>query len=85
MMPQYPYLFIKRKITGERSVAALAVPAKYVEDGYEIVPTREANALVAYLTTLHASTYLLEAPQLPPPPPKTNAAPNAAAAAAPAK
>jgi len=85
MMPQFPYLFEKRKITGERSAAALNLTAKYVKEGYEIIPTREADALVAYLTSLHASTYLLEAPQLPPPPPKTNAAPAAAAPAEPAK
>jgi cytochrome c oxidase cbb3-type subunit 2 len=85
MMPQFPYLFAKRKIKGDRSAAALPIPPKYVEDGYEIIPTREANDLVAYLTSLHASTYLLEAPQLPPPPPATNAMTNAAAPAPSAK
>lgn len=86
MMPQFPYLFAKHKIRGgERSASALPLPAKYQEEGYEIIPTREANALADYLTSLHASTYLFEAPQLPPPPPATNTAPSAATNAATAK
>jgi cytochrome c oxidase cbb3-type subunit 2 len=74
MMPQYPYLFTKRKIKGgQHSPEALPLPAKFQEEGYEIIPTAEAKALAAYLTSLHANTYIFEAPQLPPPPPKTNA------------
>src|SRR5438445_13444845 len=50
MMPQYPYLFEKRKIrNGERSPDALRLPPKFQVAGYEVVPTREAVALVAYL------------------------------------
>ncbi len=73
MMPQYPYLFTKRKIKdGRQSPEALPLPAKFLEDGYEVIPTPEAKTLAAYLTSLHANTYIFEAPQLPPPPPATN-------------
>ena len=79
MMPQYPYLFEKRKIKGQRSLEALRLPPKYQEEGFEVVPTTEAKALVEYLLSLHASTYLFEAPELPPPPPVTNTTSTAAA------
>ena len=45
-MPAYRYLFEKRKISGQRSQDALNVET---EDGYEVVPTTEAKALVGYL------------------------------------
>ncbi len=81
MMPQYPYLFTKRKIKGGvRSSDALPLPPKFQEEGYEVVPTTEAKSLAVYLTSLHASTYLLEAPQLPPPPPANSASASAAPA-----
>jgi cytochrome c oxidase cbb3-type subunit 2 len=51
-MPPYRYLFVKRKISGQRSVDALNVPT---DDGYEIVPTLEAKALVGYLLSLDKS------------------------------
>ena len=38
--------------------------------------------LVEYLVSLHASTYIFEAPQLPPPPPVTNTTSTPAPAAA---
>ena len=56
-MPAYRYLFIKRKISGERSVDALNTPT---EDGYEIVPTPEAKSLVGYLLSLDKSHALKE-------------------------
>jgi cytochrome c oxidase cbb3-type subunit 2 len=82
MMPQYPYLFTKRKIKGERSSEALPLPPKFQEDGYEVIPTPEAKALAEYLVSLHATTFIFEAPQLPPPPPAPadGAGTNAAAA-----
>lgn len=53
VMPQYPFLFEQRKIVGERSTEALVLPAAYAPpDGYEIVPTPRAQALVAYLLSL---------------------------------
>ncbi len=80
MMPQFPYLFTKRKIKGQPSSEALPLTTKFQQEGYEIVPSTEAKALVEYLMSLHASTYIFEAPQLPPPPPVTN---STAAVAAP--
>jgi cytochrome c oxidase cbb3-type subunit II len=83
MMPQYPYLFTKRKIKGPRSSEALPLPPKFQEEGYEIIPTAEAKALAEYLVSLHSTTFIFEAPQLPPPPPSTpkEATTNAPAAA----
>jgi cytochrome c oxidase cbb3-type subunit 2 len=84
MMPQYPYLFTKRKIKGgQRSAEALPLPPKFQEEGYEVIPSPEAKSLAAYLTSLHASTFIFEAPQLPPPPPATKT-PTASPAPAPA-
>ena len=84
MMPQYPYLFTKRKIKSQRSPEALALPPKFQEEGYDVIPTADAKALAEYLTSLHSSTFIFEAPQLPPPPPATattSAAPAPGAAA----
>lgn len=85
MMPQYPYLFEKHKIKGRASPNALRLPEKFRENGYEVVPTREALALAQYLVSLHADQQIFEAPLIPPPPPvsATNApaaSTNAAAA-----
>ncbi len=50
-MPPYAFLYEKREITqnGERSAKALELPT---DEGYEIVPTLRAEALVAYLQSL---------------------------------
>ena len=76
LMPQYPYLFEERKISGQRSPDALALPPGTVREGYEVVPTREAKALVEYLMSLRAETPVFEAPLNPKPKPaaETNAA-----------
>lgn len=74
MMPQYPYLFTKRKIKGQPSADALPLPPAFQQEGYEVIPTADAKALAAYLTSLRARTYLFEAPQLPPPPPQAEPA-----------
>lgn len=66
MMPPYRYLFNKRQITEGQKFAANALPAM-VEPGYEITPTAEAEALVAYLMSLDASASLAEAPVPAPP------------------
>jgi cytochrome c oxidase cbb3-type subunit 2 len=67
LMPQYPYLFEKRKIGNRPSPGALSLPLEFVPEGYEIVPTREANALVEYLMSLQADTPIFEAPIVPKP------------------
>jgi len=88
-MPPYRYLFEKRRITHSISPDALAFrPEAGVPDGYEIVPTQDARALAAYLTSLRVDAPLYSAPfSVPPPPPEpstnapaggTNATPAAA-------
>lgn len=72
MMPPYRYLFNKRKLAEGQKPAANALPPS-VEPGYEITPTPEAEALVAYLNSLNASAPLIEAP-VPAPPAKPVAA-----------
>jgi cytochrome c oxidase cbb3-type subunit 2 len=53
-MPAYRFLFQDRKITGQVSDHALAlVGALRPAPGWEIVPTRRAEALVAYLLSLN--------------------------------
>lgn len=69
MMPPYRYLFNKRKLADGEKRAANALPAT-VEPGYEITPTPEAEALVAYLMSLDAGASLAEAP-VPAPPVKS--------------
>ena len=59
-MPPYPYLFEKRKISGQRSSDALPANQVPVEDGYEIVPKTEARELVSYLLSLDRSHPLNE-------------------------
>jgi cytochrome c oxidase cbb3-type subunit 2 len=60
VMPSYRYLYRKQRIAGE--VSADALKLDNVEPGYEIVPTRDAKALVAYLRSLDKSYGLPEAP-----------------------
>ena len=72
MMPPYRYLFNKRQIADGEKRAANALPAM-VEPGYEITPTPEAEALVAYLMSLDASASLAEAPVPAPPVKAANA------------
>ena len=63
-MPPFRYLFIKRKITGQRAIDALDLTGPEApEPGYEIVPTDEARALVGYLLSLDHSHTLKEVPQ----------------------
>lgn len=58
-MPPYPFLFETRKKTGNGSPDALKVKTA---DGYEVVPTEAARALVAYLRSLRVDAPLYEAP-----------------------
>lgn len=62
-MPPFAFLFEKREIVGEGSNRALALPEAYaVEEGYEVVPTRKADALVAYMLGLSQAYDIEEAP-----------------------
>ncbi len=62
-MPPYRFLFVKRKIQRQRSPDALTLPPELaVAPDHEIVPTAEANALVAYLLSLRADAPLFVAP-----------------------
>ena len=76
LMPPYRYLFEKRRIERARSPEALALEGKLApEPGFEIVPKREAKALVSYLLSLRADEPLFEAPvkiTIAAPPPATN-------------
>jgi cytochrome c oxidase cbb3-type subunit II len=93
MMPPYRYLFEKRRLTSGQKPSDRALKVDKVSEGYEIVPTEDADALVAYLLSLRSTAEFWEAP-IPRPPgavpaSSTNAAPGAAtnttnAAAAPA-
>lgn len=62
IMPSYAYLYETRKIKGERSADALDLPEDLAPpEGYEVVPTAEAAALVAYLISLNTDYELPEA------------------------
>lgn len=63
IMPSYRYLFVTRPITGKKSDDALALVGDDAPaPGYEVVPSPEAKALVAYLLSLNKSYALKEAP-----------------------
>ena len=62
VMPPYHFLYERRRITGTPSAEALDLPEVWAPpDGYEIVPTDEARALVAYLLSLNRTHPLEEA------------------------
>lgn len=64
LMPPFPFLFEERKIVGEPSRKALKLTGEYAPpEGYEIVPTPRAEALVAYLLSLKTDYELEEAPK----------------------
>jgi cytochrome c oxidase cbb3-type subunit 2 len=63
-MPAMPFLFETREIVGEATSRALKLPAEYaVADGYEVIPSRKAEALVAYMKSLKVTYDLNEAPK----------------------
>ncbi len=66
MMPPYHYLFEVRKIGSKPSPDALILPPELALAGREIVPTREAKELAAYLLSLHVDVPLPDAPVTPP-------------------
>lgn len=64
-MPPFAFLYKKQEIVNEPSPNALDFPpdSEYApEPGYEIVPTRRAEALVEYLLSLKIDYSLPEAP-----------------------
>ena len=53
-MPTYPFLFEKKEMSGSSSANALKLEGNATpEEGYEVVPTQDAVALVAYLQSLN--------------------------------
>ncbi len=66
-MPPYRFLFETRKAGAKPSPDALQFTSEVAPAGYEIIPTPEAKALVAYLLSLRADAPLFEAPVTPPP------------------
>jgi cytochrome c oxidase cbb3-type subunit 2 len=67
-MPGYQFLFEDRKILGQTSDLALALTGRFrAAPGHEIVPTRRAQALVAYLLSLNSEYVYPEARPAPPP------------------
>lgn len=52
-MPPFRFLYEKRQVVGQPSKEALKLEGKWaLEPGWEVVPTEDARALVAYLTSL---------------------------------
>lgn len=75
IMPSYRFLYEKRRISGERAADALQLSGPdELAAGWEIVPSYEAECLVAYLMSLDQSHALAEvrstAPASPPAPGK---------------
>ena len=76
-MPAYQFLYEKRRINGDRSADALQLTgADALPEGWEVVPTYDAECLVAYLMSRDQSHPLKEV--------KGGAAPAASPAASPA-
>ena len=82
-MPAYRFLYEKRRIAGERSADALKLTGSDAPPaGWEIIPTYDANCLVAYLMSLDQSHPLKEVKGIAPaasPAPAASGAPTAAA------
>ena len=58
-MPEYRFLFVTQKISGEPSDDALVLaPADAPPPGFEVVPTAAAKSLVAYLLSLNKGYHL---------------------------
>jgi cbb3-type cytochrome oxidase cytochrome c subunit len=85
-MPNYHFLYEKRRISGERAADALKLGERdAVPEGWEVVPTYDAKCLVAYLMSLDQSHPLKEVKTASGPPPSAPAtSPAAAASPAPA-
>ena len=82
-MPAYRFLYEKRRIAGERSPDALKLTGSNAPPvGWEIVPSYDANCLVAYLMSLDQSHPLKEVKGVAPAASPAPAAPGAPAATA---
>jgi len=78
VMPPYRFLFEKRKIGREPSPNALRITGEFApEPGFDIVPTDQARALVAYLLNLRADAVIFETPMTVAVAASTNAPPGA--------
>ena len=64
-MPAFRHLFEVRKAGSSPSPDALKLPAGFVPEGFEVVPTTDAKNLAAYLASLKANAPLFEAPFTP--------------------
>jgi cytochrome c oxidase cbb3-type subunit 2 len=64
-MPSYSYLYEYRKIVSQPSAHALQglTGPRAPKPGYEVVPTQQAEALVAYLLSLNQNYPLPESPE----------------------
>jgi cytochrome c oxidase cbb3-type subunit 2 len=64
-MPSYSYLYHVRKIQGQPSNEAITgiTGPDAPKPGYEVVPTEDAKALVAYLLSLNKNYSLPESPE----------------------
>ncbi len=64
IMPSFRYLYRLQKIEGQRSANAIdLLPPDVPPAGFEVVPTAQAEALVAYLLSLNRNYTLPEAPE----------------------
>jgi cytochrome c oxidase cbb3-type subunit 2 len=64
VMPSFRYLFRTQKISGQASADALKLTGPGgPHGGYEIVPTEDGKAIVAYLISLKRNYALPEAPE----------------------
>ena len=63
-MPSYRWLFNKARVSGEPAANALKLTgADAVPSGYQVVPTPEADKIVAYLLAMKRDYPLPEAPE----------------------
>jgi hypothetical protein len=78
-MPAYRFLYEKQRISGERSASALKLTGRGAPpEGWEIIPTYDAECLVAYLMSLDQSHPLKEVKSAAPAPAAASPAPAAA-------
>jgi cytochrome c oxidase cbb3-type subunit 2 len=83
LMPPYRFLFTKHKLKFNEQPAEDALVTGKDTAGYEVVPSEDARALVAYLLSLRSDGVLFETPPFPlPPKPKAKSTNDAPAAAA---
>ena len=70
IMPSFRFLYETRRVSGERAADALPLSGDHAPpDGWEVVPTYDAKALVAYLMSLDQSHELKEVKAATPPSP----------------